>query len=93
MDELENFLNDFYRKNAPYVQLTPERKDAIVAKYGDDWETLIRDLYSKYAPDRLSDDWVVAVQGKYFPKKKRSFRIGRWRITIENHSSKNSRRT
>ena len=60
MNELDQFLQDFYGKYAEPGTLTPEKLEQIKRAYGQDYDALITGLYKKYNPSKLPDSSRLA---------------------------------
>ncbi len=61
---IEDFLVDFYSKNADQ-DIDQVKIDSIVDYYGGDNVSMINDLYEKYDPGNINDDKVLQIQEYY----------------------------
>jgi hypothetical protein len=52
---ISNFLIDFYSEKVG-EQLSQDKFNNIINTYGDDYDSLINDLYSKYDAGNINDD-------------------------------------
>ena len=61
---ISDFLSDFYSEKAG-EQLSQEKMNTILDYYGNDYDSLINDLYSKYDPGNINSDKVNLIKQEY----------------------------
>ena len=61
---ISDFLNDFYSEKAG-EQLSQEKMNTILDYYGDDYDSLINDLYDKYDAGNINSDKVNLIKQEY----------------------------
>jgi hypothetical protein len=61
---ISNFLIDFYSEKVG-EQLSQDKFNNIINTYGDDYDSLINDLYSKYDPGNINDDKLSIIKDTY----------------------------
>jgi hypothetical protein len=61
---ISNFLIDFYSEKVG-EQLSQDKFNNIINTYGDDYDSLINDLYSKYDPGNINDDKLNIIKDTY----------------------------
>ena len=61
---ISNFLIDFYSEKVG-EQLSQDKFNNIINTYGDDYNSLINDLYSKYDPGNINDDKLSIIKDTY----------------------------
>ena len=61
---ISDFLIDFYSEKAG-EQLSQDKFNNIINTYGDDYDSLINDLYSKYDPGNINDDKLNIIKDTY----------------------------
>ena len=61
---ISNFLIDFYSEKVG-EQLSQDKFNNIINTYGDDYDSLINDLYSKYDAGNINDDKLNIIKDTY----------------------------
>jgi hypothetical protein len=61
---INDFLIDFYSEKTD-EQLSQDKFNNIISTYGDDYDSLINDLYTKYDPGNLNDTKVDLIKTTY----------------------------
>ena len=61
---IDNFLIDFYSEKTD-EKLSQDKFDNIINTYGNDYDSLINDLYSKYDPGNINDDKLNIIKDTY----------------------------
>ena len=61
---IDYFLIDFYSEKTD-EQLSRDKFNNIINTYGDDYDSLINDLYSKYDAGNINDDKINVIKDTY----------------------------
>lgn len=66
MDELDNFINQFYTKYTPNDIPQGDRRVRLKEKLSSDFDGYVTQMYTKYSPDSIPDQTRLAsLKGKY----------------------------